>query len=474
MGNRRLHLFLVRVGQHSFRVPSVTPPLGILSLAAWLRSRFNLQIQLADQRLENCTAEEIVRRAVSFGADIVGVGGLSTSASAQRDITVQARQALPNALIVVGGPHVSAFGPEALADTAADVAIIGEGELSFEAIIRAYLDGGDYSSIPGLVRRLPSGEVVTNPGPPPLVQDLDSLPFLAYDLIDVAKYWRHEPMALLPPHPYLSLSSSRGCPFSCMYCHRIFGKHFREQSPERIVAEIEHLQSVYHLEEFEFVDDVFNLHTGRVIDFCQMVQRRNLKIKMVFPNALRCDILTQEVVDALADTGLYFTCCALESGSPRIQDYIGKHLNIPRFHRALDMLTARKVFTFGFAMLGFPTETEAELQQTIDAACQSSLHLTTFHTVLPFPNTELYRIVERDAPEKLEGLSFDGTCYVGARINLSAAPDKVFYEYQRKAFRQFYLNPRRVYRVLRDYPARRHLPSYVPLFLAHVSKGIFG
>ncbi len=447
--------------------------MGILYLAGYLRTKFDLDIRLVNQRADNCSEDELVRQAVEFGADVVGFGTITTCAHTVGPMTRQIRQALPDALILVGGPHTSSFEEKVLEDTQADAAVVGEGELAFEAVIRARFDGGDFSEIPGLIWRDGDGQIVRNPGQVPMIEDLDALPFPAYDLIDVRRYWTLQSMPPIARRKYISLVSSRGCPYQCMWCHKIFGKRFRAHSPERMVDEIEHYQRTWGIDDVEFIDDIFNLDGKRVIDFCELAQRRGLKFKIAFPNAVRTDILTQEVVDALADTGMYFSSFALEAGSPRVQKYTGKRLDIPRFLQGIEMAVKRGVFSNGFAMLGFPTETEEDLQQTLDVVCNSKLHTASFFTVMPFPNTRLYEEVKRTNPEKLAHLSYDDTDFALIHVNLSEVPDEVLYAYQRRANRRFFLNPLRIARILRDYPQPHLLPYYLPIYFHRITKGLF-
>jgi len=471
---KRVRLFLGSVGRRTVNFPPVTPPLGLLSLAAYLRERFDLDIKVFDQRATNGPPGEIARQAVEFEADVVGLSTLTPWAYLLGAVTRELRQARPAALIVLGGPHVSAFGANALEGVEADAAVVGEGERTLEAILRARIEGSDLAHIPGLIRRSSDGAVITNPGTMPLIDDLDSLPFPAYDLLNLRPYWKLRSMSQVPPRRYVSLLTSRGCPYQCIYCHRIFGKRFRAQSAERIVAEIEHHQRALGIREIEFVDDTFNQDRARVLAFCELAQHRNLKLRLAFPNALRGDKLDSETVTALVDAGLYYTACALESGSPRIQEYMRKRLDIPRFIRGVEMLVARGVLTHGFTMLGFPTETEEELQQTVDVACGSKLHTATFFTVTPYPNTELYDRVLETHPEKLAGLSYDDKDYTGIRVNLSAVPDEVLYAHQRRAWRRFYLDPARIMRIVRDYPQPGFLPHYVPMLALRLAKGFLG
>jgi radical SAM superfamily enzyme YgiQ (UPF0313 family) len=380
------------------------------------------------------------------------------------------RQALPRSLVLLGGPHVSAFGPAALEPTLASIAVAGEGELVLEQVVRAFLAGDDFSGIPGLIRRDASGEVVTNPGSVPFIEDLDSLPFPAYDLIDMRLYWKLRSFSQTPPRRYMALMTSRGCPYQCAYCHRIFGKRFRAQSVARIVAEIEHYVREYKLGEIEIFDDIFNCDAKRVVEFAEEIGRRNLKLRIMFPNALRRPTLPPETGAAPPRPGTWYTACALESGSPRIQEAMGKRLNIPRFLEGVAMLAKRGILTHGFTMFGFPTETAAEMQQTIDVVCGSQLHTATFFTVTPYPGTRLYNDLKVTAPEKLARIDYADSDYTGIHVNASAEPDETLFALQRKAWRQFYLNPRRMWRILKAYPKPLYLPTYIPLFLLRATK----
>jgi len=472
-GVKRLRVFLASIGRRTANQPAATPPMGILCLAAYLRSRLDLDLLLMDQRVENASVDSVARRAAAFGADVVGLSLMTPYASMLGPVTQALRAALPEAFIVLGGPHVAAFQEGVLAGSVADAAVSGEGEYALEQVIRARQEEADLTSIPGLLWRNAEGGITRNPGLTPLIQELDALPFPAYDLLDVSKYWPLLSMGPVPPRKYVSLFSSRGCPCKCIYCHQVFGKRFRAHSPERLVAEIEHYTKVYGVTEIEFLDDIFNFDPKRVLDICDLIAKRNLKLRISFPNAIRTDMLTEEVIDALVGAGFYHSAFALESGSPRVQRFMGKHLDIDKFLRSVQWATDRGVFAHGFTMLGFPTETEADMQATLDVACNSRLHTATFFTVIPFPNTELYAYVAKNAPDKLRGIDYGDSEYTGSRINVSGVADEVLFGYQRAAWRRFYRSPARIARIVRDYPSPWFLPRYIPLYVTRATKGLF-
>jgi len=470
---KRLRVFLANVGVRPRFYPVTTPPLGIMYIAAYLRSKLDVDIRIADQRLDNCTNEYLVRQAVDFGADVVGLSALTATAHYQRQLCQEMRAALPEALILLGGAHVGSFGAKALEGTAADAAVPGEGERAFELILRAHYDGGSLADVPGICWRSAEKEVLTNPGKLPVVDDVDSLPFPAYDLIDLPRYWQGHPNTPIPKLKAISLFSSRGCPYGCYWCHHIFGKRFRAHSAERVVDEIAYYQKKYDTEDFEFVDDVFNFDGTRVLAVCDAIHGRNLRTNLMFPVGLRTDILTEEIIDAMTSTGLLFCSFALESASPRIQKLVGKNLNIDRFLENVELAAKRRVFTDGFMMLGFPTETEEEIRRTIRVACASALHTGSFYSVTPFPGTKLFDSVMKTHPEKLQDISYENMDYSRLNVNLSEVPDKVLFQYQRKATRRFYGNPHRLLRILRDHPKRHLIPAYAPLLLQRLTKGLF-
>lgn len=442
-------------------------------IAAYLRERFDVDIRIIDQRIENCSGDFIVEQAVAHEADVVGLGAFTQAARAMYRVADQIRAARPDATIVLGGPHASAFAGETLRHCAADAAVVGEGERAFEQILEALAAGSDFATIAGLAWRDRSGEIITNPGPPAFLEDLDTLPFPAYDLVPVEKYWKSHGMADVPARPYMGVFTSRGCPYHCIYCHNIFGKAFRSQSPERVADEFAYYRKRWNVGELEILDDTFNSNRARVFGICDALNQRDLHFKICFPNGLRTDALTEPVLDALVGAGLYYSAFALESGSPRVQRYIRKNMNIDRFLEGVEMATRRRVLAHGFAMLGFPTETEDDLRQTIDVMCRSRVHLASFSTVTPYPNTELYDIVAATRPDILGRIDYEDKDHSGIALNLSDVPDDVFFRLQREAWRRFYLNPFRAARILRDYPRPFHLLNYAPTFAKRLVKGAF-
>ena len=466
-------VFLVAVGHPTLSLPDVSPPLGLLCLAGYLRREIpDVRLAVVDQRATRLSTDKIVRQALTFKPDVVGFSLMTPSAYLLPPLVEELRKALPKALLVVGGPHVSSFGQAALAECGADAAVVGEGEAAFERVVRVCRDRCALADIPGLLWRDGDGSIRQNEGAFALLEDLDSLPFPAYDLIDLGVYSVQARNNRLPVRRYLSLFTSRGCPYRCIFCHGIFGKRFRAQSAAKVAEDIEYAVRHLHVNDIEILDDIFNCDRARVTELSEILNRRGIKVGLAFPNGIRADRLDGVTVEALVEAGMYYTAIALESASPRIQKVMHKSLDIGMFLSACDLLTARKVFTHGLAMLGFPTETEEEMRLTIDVMVDSRLHTASFATVLPFPNTEIYEYAARHFPEKIKSLKYASADFACARFNMSDVPDERFFVLQREAWRRLYLKPSRMWRIVRDYPDRLRLPRYLPMYLARVSKGL--
>jgi len=311
--------------------------------------------------------------------------------------------------------------------------------------------------IPGLIRRTPDGEVTTNAGSMPLINNIDSLPMPAYDMIDIRRYWTRASMVQVPERRYISLVSSRGCPYDCIYCHKPFGREYRVHTPERIVEEIRYFKDKYHFDEIEFRDDCFNVNAKRVLAYSELLLKEMGPIKTAYCTGLRLDTLNDEIIGALHSAGMYYAGIPLESGVPRIQKLIGKEIAIPQFMSLVESFVKRRVFTSGHAMFGFPFETLEEMETSFCVARDSRLHVGAFFVVTPFPNTPLYRYVMEHVPEKMNNFSYSTTDLFDARHNLSGVPAEEFSAFFHRLPLRFYLKPGRMARIIRDYPKRRYL-----------------
>jgi len=425
-------------------------PLGLLSLAAYARRELDCQVGVVDGLVEQLDPGAVAARVRAFSPKVIGIGAMGSDAA---EATALARRLGPLApWLVLGGPHPSAAPVAMLEASGADFAVIGEGELPFTELVRA-LQEGDLEAargIAGVAWRDEQGRVRLNPAGE-LVEDLDRLPLPAFDLIDIERYFRG------PLHPQVSgfrgssrplaYLSSRGCPYSCLNCHRLFGSRFRAHSPERVASDLDELERRYGITEFEIVDDVFNLDRKRVLRICELLSGGRLT-PLSFSNGLRADHLDGELVEALISAGTYRFCFGIESAVDEVRQRLRKRLDLDDVVEAVDNVTRRGALAGGYFMLGLPGETEPQARQTIEFAVHSRLHQASFHFCTPFPGTGLAELAEVGGRSPVSApIRFDRSS-----TNLSRIPDDRLRRLRREAYVRFYTRPTRILRVLRDAP----------------------
>jgi radical SAM superfamily enzyme YgiQ (UPF0313 family) len=426
-----------------------TAPLGPMQLAAYVRARRpGYTFTIIDQKLGRPNDAELVRQVVAGDCGVLGLSCFSLASSRAIDLARWIKELAPDITVVVGGPWVSADGELALAPEF-DFAVPGEGEKTFEWLLRLLDEGGDPADVLGLIYRDATGRVVTNEPAPPIV--MDELPLPAWDLIDPKPYWRREGFSLVGRRPYVSLMTSRGCPYGCMYCHNIFGKRFRARSPERVLADMHELRHRFGVREFEIIDDAFNIDRVRAAEILDRIATELPDVRLLFPNGVRGDLLDEAMIDKLAAAGTYYISFAIESASPRLQKQIDKNVDLDRIRAAMEMCRERGMMLNGFFMLGFPGETLEEMKQTVRFALALPLLVASFFFVMPYRGTALYRSLtaelRRQVDDRHAALHYDRSF-----INLSAVPDEKLIALQRRAIRQFYFRPRQVALLFRVHP----------------------
>lgn len=394
------------------RAPVASPPLGLLYLVSTLRQRFGagVDVRLLDLMVERKRFFEARSLVQSFQPHVVGLSALNWEAEESGRFALMTKEVSPETIVAIGGPFAHRNTRKIIATGVYDWSFDGEADLSFPLAVERWFRGDRrMDDIVGLTWRDEEGRFHNNAahvladGRPfaGVVEDLDAIPFPAWDLIDFDKYARQRNfMSMLKGKRYATLFTSRGCPFLCTYCHDIFGKKFRWRSPENVAEEVRILREQHGVDELEIIDDIFNMNSPRMKAVCRAIEP--YKMHLCFPNGLRFDILDEEGVEALVRAGTYAACVAVETVTPRLQELIKKRLRAPETLQAIRWMSERKVMVRGFFMLGFPTETLEEVEATIDFAVKSELTQAYFFNVVPQPGTPLYDLAKEEDAAALE------------------------------------------------------------------------
>jgi anaerobic magnesium-protoporphyrin IX monomethyl ester cyclase len=434
-------------------IPVAPPPIGLMYLVAYLRQyrTGKDEIQVLDGRSDLPSETQVLELMRQFKPDLVGITSFTMEKETAHRYAALAKEYRKNCTTVVGGPYGTSNAKEALQDGNFDFAVRGEGEDTLTTLVASLENGDSFSNLPGLGFR--NNGVIHADTFPNLIEDIDQIPYPAWDAIELENYFVSGAVRRLT-NPIqanlrgMSVFSTRGCPYQCTYCHNLFGKRLRKRSVENVLGELRWLVERYKIQEIEFIDDVFNLDRPRAKAICDGIIQSGWKLGLSFPNGLRSDQMDKELIDKMKAAGAYRINYAVESGTPRVQKMIKKNLNLERAKEVIDYTAAKGISTGGFFMIGFRDETEAEVWNTIHYALKTRLHTASFFILTPFPNTPMY--------EEALALGYDMKAiysdYGAVSANLSKVSNARLEELRKIAFRKFYFNPRRIWSIFRTTP----------------------
>ena len=434
--------FLLMYPALQFAPDEMAKPDGSLSLpyVAGALRRANYDVQILDvcvgdaqDRLEDTfykttfmpsglircglSKERVARKIADF--DVIGVSSIfTTQTSMVLELTRLVKEIDPRKLVIAGGVNARNL-RNRFFDNGVDVIVLTEAENTIVEIAEAVRRKKDLTSVRGIAFRNPQGKEIINPAGP-VVTDLDELPFPAWDLLPLEKYWD-----ISRPHggdfppgmriKYASLQTSRGCPFRCMYCHiskevedSAFGDlgSLRVKSIDRVLQELQILKDL-GVEYVFFEDDSLLAKKKRAYEMFRAVSALGLHLSDVnginichlqknFGGDLAID---KEFLEVIAEAGFHALQLPFESASPRLlSKYSTSKWSIEKTNtkELINACGDVGISTAGNYMLGYPDETLPEMHSTILMAKQhveQGLQYANLFAVVPFPGTSLYDMV---------------------------------------------------------------------------------
>lgn len=433
----------------------VVQPIGLMYLASALRTQFDHhEIKILDMKLHFMTNEDAIREIKEFSPDVIGIRTLSVEAEAVHVLSGMIKQNHPYCKLIIGGPHTISSTGSILKDPNVDFVVIGEGEVTICDLMAEIERGNDFPNVDGIAY-VREGEVVFTQ-PREMIQDINQIPFPAWDLINVEDYFKI-PGWLSHVSNHMSIFTSRGCPYRCAYCHRVFGKKTRLRSADNVLKEIDILYHQYGVRELKFIDDIFNINRRRVREICDGILERKLDLTMSFPNGLRGDIMDTATLKKLKDAGTIEITYAVETASPRMQKLIKKHVRLGKLKKVIDETVENGIFTKGFFMMGFPSETREEINATAEYALKSKFHWINIFVVNPFEGTDLADMaIKMGVNIDYDNLDFGGG-YKKNPVQLSEMPIDEIKALQFKTMRKFIFDPRRIFSAYKCTHSKKNL-----------------
>jgi radical SAM superfamily enzyme YgiQ (UPF0313 family) len=364
------------------------PPLGLLYISAFLK-KYAIDVRVFDSTFSEY--ELLQNHILEHRPKVIAVyANLMTKVNNIRLMKwVKSCPELQDSKIVMGGPDVT-FNYENYLKFGADYIVIGEGEQTMQELCEAILQTKEVANVNGIAYQDLKGKLIKTL-PREKIKQMDELPIPDRNAIELKKYlevWKE-----FHGTSTLNISTQRGCPYTCKWCSTaVYGKSYRRRSPALVADEIEFLLEEYQPDSLWFVDDVFTVNHKWLGELHQEFLKR--KIKIPFECITRAERLNDLVLQQLKEMGCQKIWIGAESGSQRIIDEMDRRVQIDTVR---DMIIKTKTFgiqTGTFIMVGYPTETEEDIHQTVKYLKSANPDSFTITVAYPIKGTGLYAQIQ--------------------------------------------------------------------------------
>ncbi|MFC1525527.1 B12-binding domain-containing radical SAM protein [Candidatus Latescibacterota bacterium] len=385
---------------------TVWPPLGILYLVATTR-KAGYEVHFIDAMLEGfdlftpfddethilgLPPDVAAERVLRSEPDLLAVSlQFQNHIDLTMEITDRIKQERPGCFILAGGPIVTLKPDKVMELQSIDGIVLGEGDTQMLEYIDN-LNAGWSSHLPGCGIRL--DEAVTLDRRYGNVDNLDSVPFPARDIVDMERYIEAiRKFKMLPRRPRATtMLSSRGCPNRCCFCASrvLCNRVYRARSASNVIAEIDELVERYGIEELIFFDENFSVSRSRTHELLDKIIERDYGICWYSSQGFALWTLDDEIIEKLARSGCYKIKFSVESGNERVlRDIIRKPVDLSKVPHIVAKCKEVGLVTGANFILGFPGETREELWDTYRFAKALDVDFTIFNVAMPYPQTDL-------------------------------------------------------------------------------------
>lgn len=374
-----------------FHAATCVPPLGLGYLASSVnRGRYDIKI------LDAVGEKMDIKKTLSFleeeRPDVAGVTFTTEKRFDGFRLIREIDRKLPQTTIIAGGAHCSLAPNDTLEGIPQiDFIVRGEGETTFPELLDA-IHNGNMPKVDGISYR--KNGVVINNKERALIQDLDSIAFPDYSLIDLDKYSLTLNIPGQESRRAATIIANRGCPFGCSFCatSKLWGKIFRARSVQNIISEMEFLRKKYQIDTFWILDDTFTVNIDKVRQFCTYLLEYKWNIKWY--SSIRVDNMDKETLALMRDAGMVFVTYGIESGSERIiKEVIGKGITLEKGKRVTEWCKELRISSRIFFMFSFPGETKQEFEKTLTLIKELRAD-TTLSLLRIYPGTKIEAIAK--------------------------------------------------------------------------------
>lgn len=429
-------------GPRETNVTGCYPPLGLAYVAAALRAA-GYDVEILDAEALQVKSNELPGR-IPADAGIIGFTSTTLGWPGVRKTAARARSSFPDSLLVIGGPHVTAFPEDTLEASVFDVGVVGDGEKAMVSIADHHERGAPMNAIAGCVTRMDDGSIRANL-PPSWIEHLDSLPFPALDILPMDRY-----RSVMVKEPFVTMVTSRGCPYRCNFCSQIYGGNtLRTRSPASIVDEMEEAVTRYRAEEIILFDETFGVKKSDALTVCSLIRERKLDIR--WSARTRIDVIDEELLKAMRGAGCYALHLGVESGTDRILRAMNKKITVEQVRNVADMAHRLGFRLHAYFMIGYPDETRGEIAETLRLSRQLNLDWASYTITIPNPHTPLLEEAVKQGllkPDFWRDYTFGNVSLDIPFFASDRCPESYLKRAKRAAYLRFYLRPGTLFRNL--------------------------
>lgn len=421
-------------------------PLNLAYLASYLRQECpDAMLEVLDCEGLSLTYAQIEEKIKSIAPDVVAITAPTPAFAQVLEVCRIVKSISPKIITILGGPHPTALPKETIAEKDVDISVLFEGEVTFAELIKTLDQKKPLADVKGIVFKDIQGNICQTPKRE-LIQNLDMLPFPARDIFPLHLYFP-PPTKKVSDKNSGNMITSRGCCYQCTYCMASFmwERRVRFRSIKNVIDEIEECLNKYDIGEFNFHDELFTINKKRTIEFCQEVKKRKLDIAWVC--MCRVDYLDRETLQAMREAGCKKIMFGFESGSQMILDKMKKRVALEKAEEAVKLVRCAGIKSAGNFMFGNIGETEETIKQSIALAKKLNTDTMAFFVASPYPGTEFYETAKQNGyfRKNIEWKNFTLVSNNLPPLNLPGLPAEKILEWQKKAYRQYYLRPRYVW-----------------------------
>ncbi|WAC06374.1 MAG: radical SAM protein [Thermodesulfobacteriota bacterium] len=388
-----------RVGAWATHGKHLAPNQLYAHWAAYIREKGYRDIEVLDCKALDIAKEKMIEKVKENNPDVVVIGDMLHSYGGYgiiahfNESAALIKDVLPKTKIILGGLWYSAMPVETLEDNpAVDFVVMGEEE-SFFDLVDALNNNKDLKAVAGVTSRV-NGQIVMGPHKA-LSENLDKLPFPAYDLYPMDRYVGHTHWK-----PFVEMVTSRGCPSACTFCYewdqydprspRDFLK-WRAKSPERVIDELEILHRQYGVKVVVIQDDNFNVDPARVKRFCELKLKKNIPIKWVSLGRAVDWINCEEILPLMKESGLFIGVFGIEVTTPEELKKIAKGITVDQIKKTIEILRRNNIAVVADIMMGFDYDDERIIKQRYEFTDEVDPDILWIGYVTPAPNSPVWR-----------------------------------------------------------------------------------